>query len=152
MLTDVNDNSIRTTDDFIKKVSTNNIHTTIIGISEQFRSDICESLTKIKGFNYFCATTTGDLKKYLYENFDWTFFPSSFNIEIKLKSKNVKIFEVFGTPDSKDVNSYNDFAKKGTDSYIITKIPTSFPSELLVEGGIVKTVGGLILVKLSPQN
>ena len=56
---------------------------------------------------------TDDLKKYLFENFDWTFFPSSYDIQLKLKSDNVKMFEVFGTPDEKDVNSYNNFAKKG---------------------------------------
>jgi len=55
---------------------------------------------KIKGFNYFAAVKDEDLKKYLFENFDWTFFPSSHNIELKLKSENVKTFEVFGTPDA----------------------------------------------------
>ena len=84
MLTDVNDNSIATTNDFIRKVSETNIHTTIIGISDDFKSDICEQLTEIRGFNYFCATETEDLKKYLFENFDWTFFPSSHDIEISI--------------------------------------------------------------------
>jgi hypothetical protein len=91
------------------------------------------------------------LKKYLFENFDWTFFPSSHNIQLKLKSNNVRIFEVFGSPDSEKVNTYNDFSKKNSE-YTIAKIPSSFPSELVIENGVVKTVGGLILVKLSPQS
>ena len=49
------------------------------------------------------------------------------------------------------VNKYNDFATNNKE-YIITKIPSSFPSQLIIENGIVKTVGGLILLKFSPQN
>ena len=88
----------------------------------------------------------------MFEDFDWTFFPAAHEIEIRLKSDNVRMFEVFGTSDEKDVKSYNDFAKKGQIEFVITKTATAFPSELKIEKGIVKTVGGLILVKLSPQS
>lgn len=66
MLTDVGDNSMSTTNKFIQDISTNGINTTIIGISSEFRSDICEQLNEIRGFNYFCAVETDDLKKYLF--------------------------------------------------------------------------------------
>ncbi len=80
MLTDVGDNSINTTNKFIEEISTSGISTTIIGVSSEFKSDICEKLNEIRGFNYFCAVETDDLKKYLFENFDWTFFPSSYEM------------------------------------------------------------------------
>lgn len=66
MLTDVGDNTMLTTHKFIAEVQESNIHTTIIGISDEFRSEICEALNEVKGFNYFCATEIDDLKKYLF--------------------------------------------------------------------------------------
>lgn len=113
MITDVNDNSIETTNKFIEEMSASGINTTIIGVSEEFESSICEKLIEIRGFNYFCAVETDDLKKYLFENFDWTFFPSTYDMEITLCSDNVKFFEVFGSPDADKVKTYNNFAKKG---------------------------------------
>lgn len=44
MLTDVGDNSMETTNKFIEEMSTSGIHTTIVGVSEEFKSDICEKL------------------------------------------------------------------------------------------------------------
>lgn len=66
MLTDVGDNSILTERQFIEDVSSTDIHVTVIGISDDFRSSTCEQLNNIKGFNYFCAVEQEDLKKYLF--------------------------------------------------------------------------------------
>lgn len=146
MLTDVEDNSIAHAQTFVSNVVESNIHTTIIGISDAFKSSVCESLNEVKGFNYFCATEIDDLKKYLFENFSFTFFPDIFDIEISLSNKNVGNIEVFGTVDSHKVPLYN---KDATGIYIVTKSKTSFPSELEIDpDGQVKTFGGLILVKL----
>ena len=103
MLTDVTDNSIRNSKQFVSEVETSSIHTTIIGISDSFRSDVCEELNEVKGFNYFCATEVDDLKKYLFENFSFTFFPDTFDIEISIENENIKSIEVFGTVDSAKV-------------------------------------------------
>ena len=56
MLTDVEDNSFEHAKDFISTIEKSSIHTTIIGISDDFRSEVCEALIEVKGFNYFCAT------------------------------------------------------------------------------------------------
>ena len=152
MLTDVDDNSLSTTDQFVREVSESGVHTTIIGLSSDFKSNICERLNEIKGFNYFCAVETEDLNKYLFENFDWTFFPSCYDMEITLKSDNVRCFEVFGSPDSERVNEYNSFGKKELTEYVVTRVKTGFPSEITIHNGTTKTTGGLFLVKLSPQN
>ena len=56
MLTDVEDNSISLARKFVQDVEESSIHTTIIGISDYFKSEVCESLNEVKGFNYFCAT------------------------------------------------------------------------------------------------
>ena len=44
MLTDVEDNSISYAKKFIEEIEASKIHTTIIGISEYFRSEVCEAL------------------------------------------------------------------------------------------------------------
>lgn len=151
MLTDVGDNSLATEQNFIEKVSQEDIHVTIIGISDDFRSSTCEKLSNVKGFNYFCAVEHSDLKKYLFENFDYTFLPCAFDIEVSLESEDVKYFNVYGTADSEEVKNYNNFAVKGNKKFIITKTKTCFPSELEIKAGVINMHGGLILVELSPQ-
>ena len=67
MLTDVCDNSIATQRQFLEKASNETGTTlTIIGISDDFRSEVCEELKNVKGFNYFCAVDQDDIKKYVF--------------------------------------------------------------------------------------
>lgn len=148
MLTDVEDSSFQNEKLYMEGMAGEGIHATIIGISDSFRSDLCENLTTVKGFNYFCATETPDLRKYLFENFDFTFFPSANDIVIRVASPQIASFEVFGSSDSDKVRDYNgSFEAKGP--YTITRTTTSFPSELEVSmDGNVKMSGGLILIKL----
>ena len=84
-------------------------------------------MNEVKGFNYFCATEIDDLKKYLFENFSFTFFPDTFDIEIGVENDNIKSIDVYGTVDSDKVASYN---LESTNKFTITKSKTSFPSEL----------------------
>jgi hypothetical protein len=79
------------------------INTTIIGISDDFNSKTCERLNNVKGFNYFCAVEDSDLIKFVVDHFDYTFFPSAYNIEITLSCPGVLNLEVFGTPDSENI-------------------------------------------------
>ena len=127
LLTDVNDN-FGPCGPILQSISESNINTTIIGISEDFQSKTCEALKKVRGFNYFCAVEIDDLKHYLFDNFDYTFFPCLNDVQIRLKSDNIKVFDVFGTPDNQEVFENNNFSQKGTNEYLITKIPTLFPS------------------------
>lgn len=88
------------------------------------------------------------MKKYLFENFSYTFFPSNFDIEICIQGENIKSFEVFGTPDAKRVQEYNQGFQN--DKKVITRTKTSFPSELEIGGdGQIKQFGGLVIVKLN---
>jgi hypothetical protein len=56
MLTDVGDNSMTNATAFVQNVQNSGIHTSIIGISDDFKSSTCEKMNEIEGFNYFCAT------------------------------------------------------------------------------------------------
>ena len=83
----------------------------------------------------------------MFENFSFTFFPDTYDIEISVKNTNILSIEVFGTNDSAKVPLYN---VNSTDNFTITKSKTSFPSELEINhDGTVKMYGGLILVKLN---
>lgn len=146
-MTDVEDSSVSQSKKFVEDIVQSGVDTTIIGISDAFRSDVCEELSEVKGFNYFCATETGDLKKYLFENFSFTFFPDTYDIEISVTNPNIRSIEVYGTNDSAKVPLYN---VNSTETFTITKSKTSFPSELeLGMDGTVKTYGGLVLIKLN---
>lgn len=100
MLTDVCDNSVANEHLLIKDISeTNMVGTTIIGVSSDFRSETCEKLKEVRGFNYFCAVENADLKTYLADRFDYTFFPCAENITIKLISDKITGIKVYGSAD-----------------------------------------------------
>lgn len=105
-------------------------------------------MVKIRGFNYFCATENTDLQKYLVDNFDYTFFPLAYNIQIQLNTQNLLTFDIFGTPDSKEVHSYGNPAIKNKTNFVLTKMESAFPSDLTVDkDGFHVTQGGLILLR-----
>jgi hypothetical protein len=131
MLTDVCDNSISNEKAFIQDASdTSGINLTIIGISDEFRSEVCECLKDVKGFNYFCAVNQEDIKKYVFETFDFGFFPSAYDVNITLTCDDIQSFEVFGAPDSDKVLDYNNHFKENSKNYVITKVKSTFPSEI----------------------
>ena len=92
MITDVGDNSIKGANDFVSKASESKIHLSIIGVSNSFRSETCECLKNVKGFNYFCAINEDDLMKYIFHTFDFGFFPVAHDISLEISAKNIKSF------------------------------------------------------------
>jgi hypothetical protein len=151
MLTDVCDEGISSHREFVEQTANaDNIHTSIIGISTEFQSQACEVFKEIKGFNYFCAVNQEDIQKYVFETFDFGFFPSASNVQIDVDSADIAGFEVFGTPDSDKVEFYRK--EMAGDRWIVTKIKSCFPSEIEIHGDAVYTVGGLILLKIKRQS
>ena len=125
MLTDVCDNSVANENMLIEDICNNDrIHTTIIGVSTDFRSETCEKLTNVKGFNYFCAVENSDLQTYLADRFDYTFFPCVANAKIYLHSDQINSISVYGSPDSEI-----DYGKENG-AFVVTKLSSCFPSEL----------------------
>ncbi len=93
MLTDVEDNSFENQKDFIDKASVQDgVNLTVVGISTDFQSDVCEKLKNVKGFNYFCAVNEEDIKKYVFQTFDFGFLPSAYDISISISSEDLKKF------------------------------------------------------------
>lgn len=104
------------------------INLTVVGISTDFRSHVCEDLKNVKGFNYFCAVNEDDIKKYVFETFDFGFFPAAYSLEITISSEDLESFEVFGVPDAADVPGYNAGFKVPQTSFTVSKVKSVFPS------------------------
>ena len=148
MITDVCDNSLSGSNDFVQKASETNIHLSIVGVSSSFRSETCEKLKNIKGFNYFSAVNEEDLMKYIFHTFDFGFFPAAHDIELNIKANNLKSFQVYGSTDADQVSDYNDGFVGEASEFVISRMKSVFPSEISIKNGDVLTVGGLVLLKL----
>ena len=103
---------------------------TVIGISDSFKSNVCEQLKNVKGFNYFCAVNEEDIKKYVFETFDFGFFPAAYDVNVTLSSENIERIEVYGTPDAEQVPFYNNYFYDENTSFTVTKMKSVFPSEI----------------------
>lgn len=64
----------------------------------------------------------------------------------------MKEVEVYGSPDSNLVKSYNNDFEGESTSLTISRMKTVFPSELEIHHEDIFTVGGLILVKLKRKS
>ena len=149
MITDVCDNSLTGANNFVEKASEAHIHLSLIGVSTSFRSETCEKLKNVRGFNYFSAVNEDDLMKYVFHTFDFGFFPAAHDIELHIEANNLKSFQVYGSTDSEQVGSYNDDFMGETNNFTISKMKSAFPSEISIRNGEVHTVGGLVLLKLN---
>ena len=84
----------------------------------------------MKGFNYFCAIDQDDIKRYVFENFNFVYFPSAFNLHISIESDDLKAFKVFGSTDSSEVEAYNNQFGGDKQQFTVSKMKSSFPSEI----------------------
>lgn len=67
---------------------------------------------------------------------------------LSISADDLSSFEVYGSTDTDKVAGYNDGFQGNLTNFVISKMPTIFPSEIEIEHGHVLTVGGLILLKL----
>ena len=80
-----------------KEMADNNIFLTILGISESFNTELTESISKIKGCNYYIILNARDMKKYLIDEFNYICFPLSFNEKLEILSPFLKVKSIIGT-------------------------------------------------------
>lgn len=109
------------------------IYTTFIGIGVDFNTELVESITKIKGANYYSVHSAGEFKKRMDDEFDFMVTPLVFDLRLKLDAPGYEIEKVYGSPEADQATGE------------LMKVNTLFPSK--AEEGQVK--GGVILVKLS---
>lgn len=115
-----------------KKNADKKIYTTFIGIGVDFNTSLIETITKVRGANYYSVHSSEEFKKRMDKEFEYMVTPLVFNLSLKLDSKGYIIEKVYGSPEANEATGE------------IMKVNTLFPSAQTDEG----TRGGIILLKL----
>lgn len=121
---------------FIETNANNKIYTSLVGVGVDFNSDLTESISNVKGANYYSVSSKDQFKKILSEDFDYMVTPLVFDLKLDLNSDDYEIESIYGT-DSLDKSTGN-----------IMNVNTLFPSSTTEEG----TKGGVILLKLKKKS
>lgn len=115
-----------------KQNSENKINTTFIGIGVDFNTELIESITKIRGANYYSVHSANEFKTRMDDEFEFMVTPLVFDLKLTLEAEGFKIKKVYGSPEADEATGE------------IMKVNTLFPSR--TENGEVK--GGMVLLKL----
>ena len=105
---------------YIESNSEKGIYTSFIGVGVDFNTEVIESLSNVKGANYYSISSSKQFKKILGEEFDYMVTPLVFDLNLNFESDGYEIDKIYGT-DSQD-KSYGN----------IMKVNTLFPSKLNV--------------------
>lgn len=116
----------------LKNNSEDSIYTTFIGIGVDFNTDLVESLTKIKGANYYSVHSEKEFNQRMDEEFEFMVTPLVFDLNLILETDGYEIEKVYGSPEADEATGK------------IIKINTLFPSK--TKNG--ETKGGIVLLKL----
>ena len=108
------------------------IYSSFIGIGVDFNTELIESISKVRGANYYSVHSSADFEKRMDEEFDFMVTPLVFDLELKLEADGFEIEKVYGSPSADESTGE------------IMKVNTLFPSKS-VDG---ETKGGVILLKL----
>ena len=104
------------------------IYTTFIGIGVDFNTELVESITKIRGANYYAVHSPDEFEKRMDDGFDYMVTPLVFDLELTVEAPGFEIQEVYGSPEADEATGE------------IMKVNTLFPSERTdgeVRGGLV---------------
>ncbi len=116
----------------MKKNADNKIYSTFIGIGVDLNTELIETMTKIRGANYYSVHSAKEFKTRLDDEFEFMVTPLVFNLNLNLDANGYKIEKVYGSPEANEATGE------------IMKVNTLFPSK--TEEG--QTRGGLVLLKL----
>jgi|GEM_PF-742216 Ca-activated chloride channel homolog len=115
-----------------KKNADNKVFTTYIGIGVDFNTELIESITKMKGANYYSVHSAKEFKTRMDDEFEFMVTPLVFDLNLKLEADGYDIAKVYGSPEANEATGE------------IMKVNTLFPSK--TEAG--ETRGGVVLLKL----
>ncbi|HNW33395.1 MAG TPA: VWA domain-containing protein [Candidatus Ozemobacteraceae bacterium] len=105
---------------------------TFIGIGVDFNTQLTESITKIRGANYYSIHSSREFARRLDDEFELMVTPLVFDLVLSLESKECAIERVYGSPEADEATGE------------IMRVRTLFPSKTTDEG----TRGGIVLLKL----
>eukprot|EP00887_Chlorella_sp_A99_P006595 scaffold3.g6595.t1 len=126
----------------LKANAADGIYTTIVGVGLDFNTELIDSISRVKGLNYYSIHSPGEFKQRLDDEFDYMVTPLVFDLELKIDPASTaggwKILAVWGSPND------NDTALAGNGT--LMRINTLFPSPKTDEG----IKGGVVLVRMAP--
>ena len=93
------------------------IYTTFIGIGVDFNTELVESITKIKGANYYSVHSAQEFKKRMDDEFDYMVTPLVFDLRLRLDAPGYEIEKVYGSPEADQATGE------------LMKVNTLFPSK-----------------------
>ena len=97
IITDMEDRANEEMTKFCEKISLEGIYITILGISSDFRTDLAEMTSHIKGANYVVIKESKDINKYLVEDFEYLCFQSATDLSLEVTSPYIKIERIVGS-------------------------------------------------------
>lgn len=137
VITDAMPNTGRTSEESLMSMVEQNankgIYTSFIGVGVDFNSELIETISNVKGANYYSVNNAEEFKSRMGEQFEYMVTPLVFDLEFNFASKDYQIEAVYGS----------DTVNKTTGN--IMKVNTLFPSKSNSEGEV---KGGIILLKL----
>jgi len=136
VLTDAMPNTGRTEKgdflDIMKEDAARRVYTTFIGIGLDFQTDLVESITKVRGANYYSVFTVGEFGERMDEGFDYMVSPLVFDLKLQLDAPGYEIEEVYGSPEADEATGE------------IMHVRTLFPTMTTEEG----SRGGIVVLRL----
>ena len=97
IITDMEDRVNKELTNFCKKISLEGIYVTILGISNEFRTDLAEMTSHIKGANYVVIRESKDINKYLVEDFEYLCFQNASDLTLEITTPTIKIERIVGS-------------------------------------------------------
>lgn len=117
-LTDMGEMYAQELDAMIQQNADEGVFVSIVAMGAEFNSSLTETVTKNKGSNYFCATNEAQLRECLVDNFDFNMFPAAFEINLSVRTADMEVTGVYGTPfDTKEVEDLVQRWSPETNSY-----------------------------------
>lgn len=91
------------------------IYVVILGIGQDFNSNLATRVTKYDGASFYTALSQADIVDLLVGHFDYNFFPCVFDVNLRVESDGLVVENVFGNDDQKIyLESSNDALKQVT--------------------------------------
>lgn len=118
-----------------RKNAKDKVYTTFIGIGVDFNTELIESISKVRGANYYSVHSEKEFKNRLDDEFDFMVTPMVFDLRLRLDAPGYEIEKVYGSPQADEASGE------------IMYVDTLFPSAK--EEG--QTRGGVILLKLKER-
>ena len=128
-LGDTNGNSLESR---MQSHATEGIHTTFVGVGVDFNSGLTETISTVKGANYYSVNSPAQFDERMDEGFSYMVTPLVYNLSLRVASDGYQIENVYGSPQADAASAK------------LMEVTTLFPSRR--EGN--KTEGGVVLLEV----